>query len=88
MYRSRSIFLLFVRILLRHRLNHYIHSSLSLSPPTPPRLAGWLQPKLGKVSNVVKATLEETLRSAKAALENAAMEEEMEKEKIDVTLPG
>ncbi|CAM9383903.1 unnamed protein product, partial [Hapterophycus canaliculatus] len=44
--------------------------------------------RLGKVSNVVKATLEETLRSAKAALENAEIEKEMEKDKIDVTLPG
>lgn len=46
-----------------------------------------MQPKLGKVSNVVKAKLEETLRSAKAALENAEIEKEMEKDKIDVTLP-
>lgn len=47
-----------------------------------------LQPKLGKVSNVVKAALEETLKSSKAALENAAIEAEMEKDKVDVTLPG
>ncbi|CAM9149040.1 unnamed protein product, partial [Scytosiphon promiscuus] len=50
-----------------------------------PTARGW---ELGKVSNVVKATLEETLRSAKAALENAEVEKEMEKDKIDVTLPG
>ena len=46
------------------------------------------QPKLGKVSNVVKAKLEETLRTAKATLEGASIEKEMEAEKIDVTLPG
>lgn len=51
-------------------------------------LADGLQPKLGKVSNVVKASLEETLRSAKEAISNAAINEEMEKDKIDVTLPG
>lgn len=54
-----------------------------------PLTAGWwLQPKLGKVSNVVKASMEDTLRTAKASLENAAIEKEMEKDKIDVTLPG
>ncbi|CAB1096277.1 unnamed protein product [Ectocarpus sp. CCAP 1310/34] len=46
------------------------------------------KPKLGKVSNVVKASLEETLKSSKAALENAAVEAEMEKDKVDLTLPG
>ncbi|CBJ30142.1 phenylalanyl-tRNA synthetase [Ectocarpus siliculosus] len=46
------------------------------------------KPKLGKVSNVVKASLEETLKSSKDALENAAVEAEMEKDKVDVTLPG
>ena len=46
------------------------------------------QPKLGKVSNVVKAKLEETLRTAKSALEGDAIAKEMENEKVDVTLPG
>lgn len=65
------------------------HAPLSLSLPLPSAPAGWWpQPKLGKVSNVVKASLEETLRSAKEAISNAAIEEEMEKDKIDVTLPG
>lgn len=46
------------------------------------------KPKLGKVSNVVKAKLEETLRNAKSALEGDAIAKEMETEKVDVTLPG
>lgn len=65
-------------------------SWLSLSTPRWPGdwLTDWLQPKLGKVSNVVKASLEETLRSAKEALSNAEIEAEMEKDTIDITLPG
>ena len=46
------------------------------------------QPKLGKVSNAVKAELEEALRSAKTALEKATVEKQIEDEKLDVTLPG
>ena len=51
-------------------------------------VCGVAQPKLGKVSNVVKAKLEETLRTAKAGLEGDAIAKEMETEKVDVTLPG
>lgn len=47
-----------------------------------------LQPKLGKVSNVVKAELEDTLRATKAALNEDAMQKEIEEDRIDVTLPG
>lgn len=47
-----------------------------------------VQPKLGKVSNAVKAELEETLRATKATLNADAMEKEIEEGKIDVTLPG
>lgn len=47
-----------------------------------------MQPKLGKVSNAVKAELEETLRATKATLNADAMEKEIEEGKIDVTLPG
>lgn len=46
------------------------------------------QPKLGKVSNVVKAELEETLRSAKTALEEMAVQKEIEADELDVTMPG
>lgn len=46
------------------------------------------QPKLGKVSNTVKAELEEALRATKAALETRALEQEIEEDKLDVTMPG
>lgn len=46
------------------------------------------QPKLGKVSNAVKADLERALKDAKDAIEGAALEEEIEADKIDLTLPA
>lgn len=60
---------------------------LFFTPPSPPPLL-LLQPKLGKVSNVVKASLEETLRNAKSDMENAEINKEIEADKVDVTLPG
>ncbi|CAM9774144.1 unnamed protein product, partial [Discosporangium mesarthrocarpum] len=46
------------------------------------------KPKLGKVSNAVKAELEETLQDAKAEVQRKQLEKEIEEDSIDVTLPG
>lgn len=46
------------------------------------------QPKLGKVSNEVKAELEKALRDRKDAVEDGIMQKQIEDDWIDVTLPG
>lgn len=46
------------------------------------------KPKLGSVVNEIKAQMEETLSSRKEELEMLELSSALEKEKIDVTLPG
>ncbi len=46
------------------------------------------RPVMGQMANSVRAAIEETLESRKAAIHAAALEKKLEAEAIDVTIPG
>lgn len=52
------------------------------------KLSAEERPKMGALVNTVRENLTEVLTAKMAALEEAAIQEQLEKESIDVTLPG
>ncbi|MFL5437774.1 MAG: phenylalanine--tRNA ligase subunit alpha, partial [Myxococcales bacterium] len=52
------------------------------------KLSAEERPKVGEVANSVKAAIEEALERARAAVRDRALQKDLSREKLDVTLPG
>ena len=52
------------------------------------KLAAEERPRVGEVANAVKAAIEELLERAQASVGERALEADLHREKLDVTLPG
>ena len=52
------------------------------------KLAAEERPKVGEAANQVKAAIEEALERARSAVRDRALQADLARDKIDVTLPG